>query len=215
MRSIGTRLAVRYALASTATLTLIVIAGYYLLATHLTRTLDNLNRHEFQLLRARLKSDFAVIEPELMAERLRDATEAASIPIYVDARLRGLGSVFASDNLEGHLISDLAPGSEFNALIEGVGHLRVGRFSFGRMNVLVASSLEDVRRVMTGYLQVALPLVLITAGVSWLLGLGLSRAALRPLRAIQRTADHITSDNLSERIPVPASDDEISSLARL
>ena len=51
-----------------------------------------LSRHEFQQLRGRLKTDFSVIEPEAMSERLRDATEAASLPIFVDARLRGLGS---------------------------------------------------------------------------------------------------------------------------
>jgi signal transduction histidine kinase len=215
MRSIGTRLAVWYALASMVTLSVIVIAGYYLLATHLVASLDNVNRHEFQQLRARLKSDFAVIEPEAMAERLRDATEAASIPIYVDARLSGLGTVFASENLEGNAIPDGPPVPEFNTKIEGVGRLRVGRFNVGRMNVLMASSLEDTRRVLTGYLQVALPLVLVTAAVSCLVGLGLSRAALRPVRAIQRTAEHITSDNLSERIPVDDVADEISNLARL
>ncbi len=215
MRSIGSRLALWYAVASTATLTVIVVAGYYLLTTHLVSSLDQLNRREFQQLRTALRPDFAILEPEGMAERLRLATEASSIPIFVEARLRGLGSLFASGNLEGHAIADGPDGNEFNVRLPGVGELRVGRFAMGRMTVFVASSLEDTRRVMTGYLEVSALLIVVAAAVSCGIGLWLSRAALRPVRLIQQTADHISSDNLSERIPVGRVDDEISNLARL
>jgi len=51
--------------------------------------------------------------------------------------------------------------------------------------------------------------------VSIITGLALSRIALRPVRLIQETANHIRSDNLSERIPVSDVQDEISNLARL
>jgi hypothetical protein len=115
MRSIGSRLALWYSLSSTATLTLIVVAGYYLLTTHLVNTLDQLNRREFQQLRTALRVDFAILEPEGMTERLRVATEASSIPIFIEARLRGLGTLFASDNLEGHSISDSPATPEFHA----------------------------------------------------------------------------------------------------
>jgi len=46
-------------------------------------------------------------------------------------------------------------------------------------------------------------------------GVGLSRLAMRPVRLIQETANHISSDNLSERIPVSDVRDEISNLALL
>jgi signal transduction histidine kinase len=215
MRSIGSRLALWYALSSTATLTLIVVAGYYLLTTHLVTSLDKLNRREFQQMRTALRADFAILEPEGMAERLRVATEASSIPLFVEAHLRGLGPVFASDNLEGKQIPDSLPQAEFNASLEGVGELRVGRFEMGRMTVFVATSLEDAKRVTTAYLEVSGLLVAVAAAVSCGLGLWLSRVALRPVRVIQRTAEHIGSDNLSERIPVGEVDDEISNLARL
>src|SRR5947207_944884 len=54
-------------------------------------------------------------------------------------------------------------------------------------------------------------MLLASAGI----GYGLSRIALRPVRLIQETANHISSENLSERIPVAAVKDEISDLARL
>lgn len=47
--------------------------------------------------------------------------------------------------------------------------------------------------------------------VGWLL----SQVMLKPLRAIQATAQRITGANLRERIAVPASPDELSRLARL
>jgi two-component system heavy metal sensor histidine kinase CusS len=68
---------------------------------------------------------------------------------------------------------------------------------------------------MTAYLEVSGLLIAVAGAVSCGLGLGLSRVALRPVRAIQSTAEHIGSDNLSERIPVAKVDDEISKLARL
>lgn len=215
MRSIGSRLALWYALASTATLTLIVVIGYYLLATHLVSSIDQLNRQEFQLLRASLRPDFAVLEPEMMAERLRVATEVSSIPIFLEARLRGLGTLYASENLEGHPVVDVPGANEFDLKLVGVGELRVGRFTFGRMTVFIASSMEDMRRTMRGYLRVSAVLIAVTAAVSCGLGLWLSRVALRPVRLIQETADHISSTNLSERIPVGVVDDEMANLARL
>jgi len=215
VRSIGSRLALWYAVASTATLSVIVLAGYYLLTTHLVSTLDQLNRHQFQQLRAALRPDFAILEPEGMAERLRTATEASSSPIFVEARLRGLGTLYASDNLEGHPITDSPATTEFNLKVDGPGELRVSRFTLGRITIFVASSLQDTRRVMTAYLEVSALLIAVTAAVSCGLGLWLSRAALRPVRVIQQTAEHISSDNLSERIPVGRVNDEISNLARL
>jgi two-component system heavy metal sensor histidine kinase CusS len=51
--------------------------------------------------------------------------------------------------------------------------------------------------------------------VSVAIGFGLSRLALRPVRLIRETASRISSDNLSERIPVANVRDEISELALL
>lgn len=214
MRSIGTRLALWYALASTATLTVIVIAGYYLLSAHLVRTLDSVNQKEFTALRSALKADFAYLEPESMADRMRDATDVGVSSNYVEVWERTLGVIYASDNLQGHAVPDL-PGPVLNVTFDGVGELRVGRFQIGQMTVFIGSSLEEIRRVMRGYLQVSAGCVFLAAAVSCGIGLFLSRMALRPVRAIQRTAEHIGSDNLSERIPVDRVDDEISNLARL
>lgn len=215
MRSIGSRLALWYALASTATLLVAVVAGYYLLERHLVGGLDTMNRNEFQQLRTGLKSDFTILEPETMAERLRRATESTSTLFYVEVRQRTLGTIFASENLLEKSIPDPPAALAFGVTLADVGEIRVRRFAIDRIDVFIGSSLTPVRQVLKGYLQVSAVLIAALVAISYGLGLGLSRVALRPLRAIQRTAEHIGSDNLSERIPVGRVEDEISDLARL
>lgn len=68
---------------------------------------------------------------------------------------------------------------------------------------------------MKGYEQLFGGLLIVMLVASSAIGFGLSRLALRPVRLIQETAARINSDNLGERIPVPAVQDEMSNLARL
>jgi len=72
-----------------------------------------------------------------------------------------------------------------------------------------------VRKVMEGYVEVCAWLLAAMLGASVLIGFGLSRLALRPMRLMRETANRIRSDNLSERIPVMQVQDEVSDLARL
>jgi two-component system heavy metal sensor histidine kinase CusS len=162
-----------------------------------------------------LRPDFNILEPEGMADRMRLATEATSALFYVQVGHRTLGTVFATENLQEKIIADRPGPEEFNLVLPGPGELRVGRFRLGRMTMFVGSSLGPVRQVLKGYLQAAAVVMAAVVAVSCAVGFGLSRIALRPVRAIQQTAEHIGSDNLSERIPVGPVDDEISNLARL
>jgi two-component system heavy metal sensor histidine kinase CusS len=68
---------------------------------------------------------------------------------------------------------------------------------------------------MRDYSEICAWMLLVMIVMSGAIGLGLSRLALRPVRSIRETANHISSDNLSERIPVAAVRDEISELAEL
>jgi signal transduction histidine kinase len=81
--------------------------------------------------------------------------------------------------------------------------------------VQIASPLEPTERLLGDYAKVSGLLlgVVLVLGVG--LGYGFSRLALSPVRAIQRIAGRIRADNLSERIPVPATRDEIAALAEL
>jgi signal transduction histidine kinase len=69
---------------------------------------------------------------------------------------------------------------------------------------------EAVASVGTAMAWALVPLLLVVAVVTWLV----VRRALRPVKAIQTKLIEITGGDLSQRVPVPASRDEIHSLAR-
>jgi len=215
MKSLGVRLAMLYALVSTATLGVLFVAGYYLLNQHLVNGLDVLNAAEFTEVKASLGPDFATLTPKQIEERIRRTTESASVLFFIEIHERGEGTLFSSSNLGGRQLPDVPGKRKFAGTLDGLGELRVGEFILGSKDVMIATSFEQVRKVMDGYAEISLVLVCFMLVVSVITGLALSRIALRPVRLIQETANHIRSDNLSERIPVSDVQDEISNLARL
>lgn len=215
MKSIGTRLALWYAGVSTATLICLFVAGYYLLDQYLVDGLDLLNAAEFEQIKSSLGPDYTKLSPAEIEERMRGTAEVASVLFYVEIHGQGRGVLFSSHNLAGHPLPDVPKQRVFTVEAKGVGEMRVGEFILGPMDVMIGTSVGQVRKVMDGYAEISLILVSLMLVFSLITGLVLSRAAMRPVRLIQETANHIRSDNLSERIPVADVADEISNLARL
>jgi signal transduction histidine kinase len=217
MRSIGTRLALWYAGAATATLVCLFVAGYYLLQIHLVHGLDLLNRAQFAQIRAHLGDDYASLNARVIDARIRETTEYSSVLFFItiDDRRGPERTIFYSTNLRGVAIPDLPGQREYNAVLRGIGELRVAEFILGPFDVTVATPLGSVREAMHDYSEVGIWMLALMAALSVAIGLGLSRLALRPVRLIRETANHIGSDNLRERIRVPKVRDEISELAEL
>ncbi len=84
----------------------------------------------------------------------------------------------------------------------------------GQLVLNVASPLDGINRTVdqiTSSLYVAVPSLIALVGImTWIM----SGAALRPVEAITRRAQAIGGSTLHERVPEPASDDEIGELAR-
>jgi heavy metal sensor kinase len=217
VRSIGARLALWYAAAATATLVCLFVAGYYLLKINLVHGLDQLNRAEFAQISAHLGSDYASLNDRVIDARIRETTDYASVLFFitVDDPHGPVRPIFYSTNLRGLAIPDVPGQHVFNAVLPGVGELRVGEFILGPFDVTIATPLDNVREAMRYYSQTCLWLLAVMLAVSVAIGFGLSRLALRPVRLIRETARRISSDNLSERIPVANVRDEISELALL
>jgi len=217
VNSIGSRLALWYASAATATLVCLFVVGYYLLEIHLVHGLDELNRAQFAQIKAHLGTDYASLNADLIDARIRETTDYASVLFFITiddptARVRPM---FYSTNLRGLEIPDVPGKHEYNAVLPGVGELRVAEFLLGPFDVTIATSLSSVREALRDYGQICAWLLALVVAVNVAIGLGLSRLALRPVRSIRETASHISSDNLSERIPVAQVRDEISELALL
>jgi signal transduction histidine kinase len=215
MKSIGARLAFWYAVAATLTFASLSIAGYFMLERYLVHDLDRLNEAEFQQIKARLGPGHETLSASVIDERIRETTEYASTLFYIDVHGKDIGTVFRSTNLRGQTIPDVPHERVFHAELPDTGALRVGEFILPPYDVVIATPLHPVSTVMDAYLELCAALMAVMLAVSGALGFWLSRMALRPLRMIQATANRISSDNLSERIPVADVRDEISNVAGL
>lgn len=84
----------------------------------------------------------------------------------------------------------------------------------GEVNLVALSPLADVKasiEALSHFLWVGVPVLVLLIGISaWIL----AGRALRPVAAMTQQVDDITASTLHERVPVPASDDEIAHLAR-
>jgi two-component system heavy metal sensor histidine kinase CusS len=217
VKSIGARLALWYAGAATATSACLFVIGYYLLQSHLINGLDLLNEAQFAQIRAHLGNDYSILDSRLIETRIRETTDYASVLFFItiDDRSGPVRPIFYSTNLRGLPIPDVKGQHQFNAILPGIGELRVGEFILGPFDVTVATPLGNVREAMRDYGEVCIWLLVVMIAFSVAIGRGLSRFALRPVRLIRETASHIGSDNLSERISVGNVRDEISELAML
>lgn len=217
MKSIGARLALWYAGAATLTTLCLFVTGYYLLQNYLVHGLDFLNRAQFEQVKAHLGTDLGALNASLIETRIRETTNYSSVLFFIMIDQRGgpVRSIFYSTNLHGREIPDVPGRRVYDTQLAGVGELRAAEFLLGPFDVTIATPLGSVRATMHDYAQVGAWLLTVMVGLSAAIGLGLSRVALRPVRSIRDTANHISSDNLSERIPVGEVRDEISELALL
>lgn len=208
-------MAVWYASAASVTLACLFVAGYMLLENQLIHGLDLLNEAGFKQIEAHLGADYRTLDAPSIERRIREITDYTSTLFYIDVHVHEKGTIFRSTNLSGHNIPDVPGLRRFTVQAGDLGELRVAEFLKMPFEVNIATPLRPVREVMKSYVQVCLLLLAAMLIASLVIGLGLTRLLLWPVRAMRDTANRIRSDNLSERIPVPEVRDEISDLARL
>jgi two-component system heavy metal sensor histidine kinase CusS len=215
MKSIGARLTLFYACATTATAALLFLAGFLLLETRLIRGLDQLNATEFRQLQVRLGSDYASLTPKIINERIRESADATSALFFINVDEPRTGMVFYSHNLNNRSIPDVKGKHIYNAEMPVIGEVRVGEFVMAPFDVSIATPMAQVRDSMHSYIEVCAGLLLLMLFISAAIGLGMSRVVLQPLNFIRETANRINSDNLSERIPTLTHQDELADLTQL
>jgi two-component system heavy metal sensor histidine kinase CusS len=213
MKSIGSRITLWYVVTLTVTLAVLFVSGHYLLERYLIRQLDELTETQFKHLAATLGRDYATLTPQVIDDRIREATESASSLFYVDMHGPMTNRFFKSHNLHGLAIPDIIGQKNYSITADGVGEVRVGEYVLHPFDVLIATPLAPVRDLMAGYRRVFFGLLGTALLLSILVGYGLSEVILKPVRVMQATAVRIRSDNLNERIPVADVRDELSLLA--
>jgi signal transduction histidine kinase len=215
MKSLTFRLAFAFTVIVTVTTALLLVLGGWLLSRQMMKGMELLHEAEFQEVRDRLEPNPAALTPEEVSTRIRDHAEIDAAMFFFQIHAAGQ-IVFRSPNLGETLLPD--PGDarlHWPVKVAPHGRLLISEFLTGPWHVQIASPLEPTQRLLADYAQVSgllLGLVLIASAG---LGYGFARLALNPVRSIQQTAARIRGDNLGERIPVPATGDEISALADL
>ncbi len=215
MKTFTQRLTVRFALLVTGTTALVLVAGGWLLDHQTERGLELLHDLEIHELHELLGDD-GKLDAKAIADRIsHDAdSDAALFVIQVSDRTGHV--LFRSDNL-GDTIVSRPPGTPANwtTSLPYLGRVHLSAAERGPWLFMIGSPLQPSERLLRDYARIAALLLVVVAALSLLLGYAFSRAALRPVRAIEETARRIRADNLSERIPVPAGRDELASLAQL
>ncbi|HKT28452.1 sensor histidine kinase [Dyella sp.] len=215
MKSLRARISLWFALSATITLAVLFGVGYVLLESHMQGDLDLLNKSEFEQIRARLGTNYAALTPQIVDQRIHETADYASVLFYINIDEPPHDMLFYSNNLDGKPIPDVPGKHVYNTFVPGVGELRVGEFIMRPFDVTIGTPMRQMRQDLTAYVEVCIALLAIMLLASGMIGIVTSRLILRPVRLIGETANRIRSDNLAERIAVPAGEDELFDLVRL
>lgn len=212
MRSISFRLTIWYAAAAAVTAAAFMFFGRFLLENNYVSGVDDLNNKEWEEIGPRIRST--------APGDLKAASEAILHHTEIDASLyffqleREDGSVFfTSSNLGDHHF-DFAEDEpkNFTRMSEEVGEVRVGRYSANGYRVYIATSLQAWENLNSQLVHLAGVVLLLVFLASLGIGYFISRVALRPIANIEKTANRIGVGNLSERIKIPNTRDEVARL---
>lgn len=158
-----------------------------------------------------------------LARELIENTRPTQLIQVIDQQNRVIASSSARTN-EGPLSTDRPPSGqtissevgEMPLLDDDHSYLIVARgtdYQGSRFTVVVASSLQTQRETITTvttYLLIGFPLLLVLVGAATWVLVG---RALRPVEQIRARVHGIGVEQLADRVPVPAADDEIARLA--
>ena len=131
----GTPGAAVYSLVSTLTIFVLLATGYYLLNRHFIRGLDLLNSAEFE----RVKTNLWALPSEHDDLRTAEAYSPDSLSFLLEILKPERGVVFSSANLGRKRLPQSGKAQAFTAAVPGVGELRIGRFSYGGFEAMVAT----------------------------------------------------------------------------
>ncbi|WP_438479150.1 ATP-binding protein [Oleiharenicola lentus] len=216
MTSITARMTGWYALAVTGAVVVALGAGRWFLSREMTSGIDKLHDAEFREVVQQLGGNPNEMTRTELTRKMTEHSEMDEDLFFFQVNDEKGQVFFRSPNLGATVLpDDMNPGEAWVSDIPTHGRVRGAEFHIGAMHFQIGSRLEPMERVLRQYTQVSLLLVGIVAVGSVGVGYGISRVALRPIRAIERTARRISADNLNERIPAPPGGDEVTELVGL
>lgn len=214
MRTFTARVTCRFALLVTATTAVVLTLGGLLLDRQIVAGLDRLHLVEADELGG-LLGPRGGLDGAAVRERIKhDADSDAALFVMQVSDLHG-SVLFRSENLAATILPVVEPEAHRTLELPFLGAVYLSTYMRGPWRIQIGSPLQPAQRMLHEYIRLGLPLLAITGLISIGVGYAFSRATLRPVRAIEATAKRIRADELSERIPVPPSRDELASLSVL
>lgn len=217
MTSVSVRITLGFSALVTVTTAVLLLLGGWLLSRQMVRGIELLNEAEFHELEERLDAPGAQLDAAAIRDRI-DAHMVLDASLYYAQVHRPDGTVlYRSQNLgEAILPMAMRVGEQhWTSTVPPFGQMHISEFITGDLHVQIASLLDPTRRLLRQYVSVSVLLLGFAAAGSLVLGTGFAHFTLQPVRAITATASRIGADNLSERIPVRGSGDEINQLSQL
>ncbi|MBL9200224.1 MAG: HAMP domain-containing protein [Opitutaceae bacterium] len=215
MKSFTLRLTLQFAGLVTATTAIVLTVGGFLLDREVERSLELLHEVEARELFELVGNDSSLTAAAI-ADRIRHDADSDAALFVIQVAKTGGEVVFRSNNLgETILPVDGSAPRHWTTTIPYFGRVHVSASRHGPWLLQIGSPLEPSERLIEDYIRISIFLLIGSALLSLVLGYGFSRATLRPLRAIEETAERIGADHLTERIPTPAGRDELASLTNL
>ncbi len=215
MRSISFRLTLWYALAATVTAALFMFIGRYAIEDSYIAGIDDLNDKEYEEIAPRIQeTDPGDIEE--VVESILKHTEIDASLFFFQIGRSDESVFFTSSNLAGHHLPVEIHGKRTVSVFDDeLGLLRVGEYKVHGYDLHIASSLQGWESLNARLLRTVGLILSLIFVASLVIGYFLSRVALNPISNIERTANRIGIGNLSERIEIPNTKDEIARLTQL
>jgi heavy metal sensor kinase len=215
LRSIGARLTIWYAAAFALALALLGVGMWFTVQQSLYHAIDEALRDRMEGVRIFIEDHKTRLFLDEVKEEFRAHGDLFRV---VDEHGQWIHQAETLTGLPAPPLGALEADGRFENLTFGGAPLRALTQSIDvddhRYTIQVAAPLRDLQQGLHDALWVLvpmLPLVLLLASAG---GYWMSRRALAPVDEITRTARSITADNLSQRLTVPPTGDELERLSQ-
>ncbi len=216
MKSLTSRLTLWYALVVTLTVAVLLVAGRFYLEHNLMQGIDLLNQVEFEEILSRIGDADSPESEEQLIEAIRKHAELDAALYFFQVGRGHRDVLYKSSNLGPYALPAAVHGHErITVKDDELGWIRSMEFNYAGLDIHIASSLNSAEALFDDYEEAGLFVCGVVLVLSLALGYFLGRLAIRPIAAIQSTAQRVTASSFSERIPVPNTGDEVARMAIL
>ncbi len=208
------RLTLWYAIAATVTAAIFMGIGRGFVERSYIDGVDLMNDKEFEEIRPRIESKDTANNKQALIDAILHHTEIDASLFFFQVGTSDDNPFFISSNLAGHYLpEEVHTHAHITVDDDELGLLRVAEYKASGFDIHIASSLENFRALESNLARLAVLILIAVFLTSLAVGYFMSRVALKPIETIRRTAAQITVKNLSQRIDIPDTGDEVAELA--